>query len=105
MTPRLVLLSITCVMLAWALLPSNPYGYYVVLRVVCCAMFAWATCVFLASNKAEWAWVFGTLAVVYNPIFRLPLGRPLWSAVNVLTIMACVAVMAGDLIETRKNRK
>lgn len=28
-------------MLLWALYPENPYGYYVLLRLVCCPIFAY----------------------------------------------------------------
>ena len=28
-------------MLLWALIPGNPYGYYVLLRWVCCALFGY----------------------------------------------------------------
>lgn len=78
--------AIGIVMLAWALVPSNPYGYYILLRIVICAI-----CIFLTIRAAEyeregWAWTLGVLAFVYNPIFPVHLTREVWSVVNVLTI-------------------
>jgi hypothetical protein len=74
-----------CLLLGAALF-DLPYGYYRLLRVA----------VFLAAlfhlwesterpNRA-WAWIFGAIALIYNPISTLPLGRPLWIAVNIATI-------------------
>lgn len=45
------------VMLAWALVPANPCGYYILLRIVLCGIF-----VFLAVKAHElqlvgWVWV------------------------------------------------
>ena len=79
------------VLLAWALYPRNPYGYYVFLRWVCCPLF-----VYLAVRSADlrhgaWMWIFGVLAIVYNPIFRFHATRGFWSVVNVGTIVVVVA--------------
>ena len=71
--------------------PGNPYGYYVLLRWVCCGVF-----IFLATRAAalgvqEWAWTFGIMAGVYNPILRVHLNREIWSVVNVATMIVAVA--------------
>lgn len=46
-------------MLVWALVPSNPYGYYTLLRVVCCATFAYLAFGAYALKKMPWVWVLG----------------------------------------------
>ncbi|MHB1014725.1 MAG: DUF6804 family protein [Desulfurivibrionaceae bacterium] len=74
-------------MLMWAFNPSNPYGYYILLRVVICAI-----CVFLAlradqQNNTSWVWILGVTAVVYNPVLRIHLTREIWSVVNFITIV------------------
>jgi hypothetical protein len=73
-------------MLLWALVPSNPYEYYIVLRLVCCAAFAYLAVQAFHREKQAWVWVLGITAVVYNPIFRVHLTRGIWSVVNVATI-------------------
>lgn len=78
-------------MLLWALNPNNPYGYYVLLRFVCCAVFAYLTLRALAQQKESWAWVLGVTAALYNPFFRVALNRELWSVVNIATIGIAVA--------------
>lgn len=79
--------SISAVMLLWALNPENPYGYYILLRWVCCAAFAYVALKALAQGKEGWVWVLGVTAVVYNPILRIHLTREIWSVINVVTIL------------------
>ncbi len=48
-------------MLLWALNPENPYAYYVLLRWVCCAAFAYLAFQALAQGKRDWVWVGDTV--------------------------------------------
>ena len=91
-------------MAAWALFPINPYGYYVLLRFIVCGI-----CIFLAVKahglgKMGWVWTLGITAVLYNPFLRAHLTRPVWSVVNVVTILLLVVTIralrkrtAGDV--------
>jgi hypothetical protein len=74
------------VMLAWALNPHNPYGYYILLRWVCCAVFAYLAFQALAQEQQSCVWVLAMTAVVYNPIIRIHLTREIWSVLNAITI-------------------
>ena len=76
-----------------------PYGYYALLRLLVCGV-----CAFLAAREANegkigWTWVLGGCAVLYNPIVKVPLGRELWSVVNVAT----VAMLAAHLWSARRR--
>jgi len=77
-------------MLLWALNPENPYGYYILLRWVCCATFAYLTIQALAQEKQGWVWVLGVTAVVYNPIFCIHLTREIWSVINIASIIVAI---------------
>jgi hypothetical protein len=78
------------VMLLWALKPDNPYGYYILLRWVCCGVFAYLAFQALEQEKQEWVWILGIIALIYNPIFRVHLNRELWSIINIATIGVAV---------------
>lgn len=78
-------------MLLWALNPENPYGYYILLRWVCCGIFAYLAFRSFGQGRQGWVWVLGITAAVYNPIFRVHLTREIWSVVNVVTIGIAVA--------------
>jgi hypothetical protein len=83
--------AVVIVMLLWALNPENPYGYYILLRVVCCGVFGFLTVQALTQDKKRWAWTLGITAVIYNPVIRVHLNREIWSVVNVATIIVAVA--------------
>lgn len=77
---------IAAMMLIWALNPSNPYGYYILLRLVCCAVFMYLSLQAHSQEKHGWVWAFAVTALVYNPIIRVHLTREIWTVVNIVTI-------------------
>jgi len=86
---------IVSLMLLWALNPDNPYGYYILLRWVCCGVFAYLALNAFRQQQERWVWVLGITAGVYNPILRVHLTREIWSVVNVITIGIAVASVFG----------
>jgi hypothetical protein len=78
--------TVASAMLVWALNPENPYGYYVLLRWVCCGVFGFLTFHALGHKMQGWSWTLGITALVYNPIFRIHLTREIWVVVNIVTI-------------------
>jgi len=50
---------IATLMLIWALNPDNSYGYYILLRWVCCGIFAYLAFQALEIEKQGWVWVLG----------------------------------------------
>lgn len=83
--------AVASAMLLWALSPANPYEYYVILRVVCCALFAYLALRATERGHTDWAFALGAVAVVYNPIWRVHLTREIWSVINVVTVGIAVA--------------
>lgn len=73
--------------LAIAVLPL-PYGYYMGLR-----WFVTGTAIFLAWKEYElnqntansYTWIFGAIALLYNPIFPVHLFKLLWVILNIGT--------------------
>ena len=95
---------IASIMLLWALNPDNPYGYYILLRWVCCGIFAFlAVRTYENEEKQGWVWILGITAVVYNPIIRIHLTREIWSIINVITIGVAVASIFGIKVKDGKN--
>ena len=96
--------AIAAVMLLWAINPENPYGYYILLRWVCCAAFAYLAIKASAQRKEGWVWVLGVTAIVYNPVIRIHLTREIWSVINVVTI-AVAGLSVVVLRSAGKDRK
>jgi hypothetical protein len=86
-------------LLAWALVPTNPYVYYTFLRIVCCGCFFFSSLEHRRSNREVWFYAMLGLAIIYNPVFRIHLDRMFWSIVNIATI----AVLITALMKTGKN--
>ena len=96
--PQLVVSGI----LLWALSPANPYSYYILLRWVCCAVFAFLAVRAFAIGKQGWVWVLGVTTAIYNPLVPVHLTREIWSVINVVTIgMAITSIFAQKPKEGR----
>jgi hypothetical protein len=95
--------AIAAVMLLWALYPENPYGYYVLLRLVCCPIFAYLAIQAYSQNKPGWAWTLGITAVLYNPLIHIHLTREIWSVINLATI--AIAVASAFVLKSTENRR
>ena len=79
----LFMLLINTVLLFFALLPL-PYGYYILLRFTVCFGSIYEIITNPTLNK-DTIFIFIAIAVLYNPIIKMPLGRSIWMIVNVLT--------------------
>lgn len=96
------LLKVICsCMLLWALVPQNPYGYYVLLRWVCCSAFAYLAVHSYQIRLVPWVWIFATAAGIYNPLLSVHLDRTIWSVVNVVTI---ALLLTSHVAEWRHHR-
>lgn len=90
-------------MLTWALVPTNPYGYYVLLRYVICGICIYLAVKMYGCGKNGWVWTLCITAAIYNPFIRGHLTRDIWSVVNVATI-ALLAITIRILHTTTKGK-
>ena len=81
---------IAAVMLVFAAAEKQPDSFYTLLRWVCCAVFAYSAVTSLQIKRVLWLWVFGALAVLFNPIFPAHLDRSLWIVADWFSIGAVV---------------
>jgi arginine exporter protein ArgO len=86
-------------------LGSWPYGYYQLLRFVICGVSA-----YIAFNAYQWrkiwaVWLFGFIAVLFNPLIPIHLSRELWQPIDFIcaVILAIIAFVLKKPEE--KNRK
>ncbi|MBB5038831.1 DUF6804 family protein [Prosthecobacter dejongeii] len=61
-----------------ALLPGLPYGYFMLVRWVVCVVAGYGAVQFFKAKSEAWAWGCLGLALLFNPIFKIHLGRELW---------------------------
>lgn len=85
------------ILLLLAILPL-PYGYYTLLRLVVCLTAAFLAWFSYKAQKVSWMWVMGFIALIFNPLIPLHLGRELWFIIDLI-----VAVVFGIfLLKFRK---
>ena len=73
------------VVMAIGLLPM-PYGYYSISRLVVCGCSIFFTLRLVKTNQRNLAWLFGGIAVLYNPLIPVHLNeKAFWIIVNIAT--------------------
>ena len=77
---------VATVILVFAVTGRHPYGFYTLLRWICCAAFAYSAFTAQEKNRVAWVWVFGVLAVLFNPIVPLHFQRDTWQMIDWVTI-------------------
>lgn len=94
---------IAIIFLVIALNPSNPYGYYILLRWICCAVFSYLTYQAVENKQSGWAWTLGVTAFLYNPFLRIHLNRELWVLINLITII--ISAISIKKLNSKKGEK
>lgn len=74
---------IAILMLVWAH-ANNPYGYYQILRWVIAGVTGYSAYFAYEHKKIAWTWIFGIIAVLYNPIAPIHLNREIWSVIDLI---------------------
>jgi hypothetical protein len=78
------LIKITLAILFFLCLAKMPYGYYQFVRFAGLIGFAILAYHANQQNKQAEMIVFGALALLFQPFFKIALGRELWNIVNVI---------------------
>lgn len=97
--PHIIPSTIAIIFLVGAVFPW-PIGYYTLLRFIVCGAAAYVA--YLSYEcKTVWAmWTFGIMAVLFNPIMKIYLGRELWLLVDVV---AAILFIVG-IIKVKTNK-
>jgi hypothetical protein len=74
---------------------SHRNDFYTLLRWVCCAAFAYSAITAFQMKRVRWTWIFGSLAVLFNPLAPVYLQRATWQivdwgAIGVIVVAAIV---------------
>ena len=64
-----------------------PYGFFTMLRFVVFASSAYVAWIAYEAQKEKWVWVFGFLAVLFNPFIIIHLNRDMWSVIDLIVGM------------------
>ena len=79
-----IALLIATAFLFLALVDGWPYGFFTLLRFVVFAISAYVAWMSYEVKKEKWVWIFGFLAVLFNPFIVIHLDREIWSVINLI---------------------
>lgn len=74
-------------------LADMPYGYYQLVRFVAMASFAYLSYESFKAGKEEMGFAFATLAILFQPFFKIALGRVMWNVVDVVVAIGLIYLL------------
>jgi len=93
-----IALLIATAFLFLALIDGWPYGFFTLLRFVVFVSTAYIAWMAYETQKEKWVWIFGFLAVLFNPFIVIHLNRGIWSFIDlVIGIFMIVSVFVLKL--------
>jgi len=75
---------VTGALLFWAL-ARHQYGYFVLLRWIVCAASAFCAYLSYSLKRVPWTWLFGLIALLFNPLAPIRLDRQTWTYLDAAT--------------------
>lgn len=83
-------------------LAPMPYGYFQLVRFVAMVAFGLMAYRYYMNNKTIAAAVFGVLALLFQPIYKIALGRATWNAIDVVVAVLLIGLF---VLEKRLEKK
>lgn len=83
-------------------LAPMPYGYYMFVRFVAMVAFGIVAYQYYMKQKTVAMWVFIVLALLFQPLYKIALGRVVWNVVDVLVAILLIALF---VLEKRLSAK
>ena len=82
MTTRQKIQVAGAITLLLCLLPL-PYGFYTLVRIITTVISGYLAYVYYSNSRKELALTFLIIAIIFQPLFKLGLGRDVWLVVDV----------------------
>lgn len=90
------LIKITLTIILFLCLADMPYGYYELVRFLALVGFGiLAYQSYQTSSKTSMV-VYGALALLFQPFFKVYLGREIWNVVDVIVGVGLIISLFGD---------
>ena len=83
--PQLILIIALLLCLA-----PMPYGFYMLVRFFATVMFGLMAYRYHQEKKENLMITFGALAVLFQPLIKIPLGRTVWNVVDVVIAVVLI---------------
>ena len=80
-------------------LAPMPYGYYQLVRFVSMVVFGVMAVRSWNEERQAWAITFGSLAVLFQPVVKIALGRMMW---NIVDVVVAIILVVYTVLNIRK---
>lgn len=77
-------------------LAPMPYGYYTLVRFVAMVVFGYMAYDYMQNKREGLAVTFGALALLFQPFFKVALGRGMWNVVDVVVAIGLIILIFRD---------
>ena len=77
-------------------LAPMPYGYYMLVRFVAMVAFGLMAYQYYTRHKTAAACIFGVLALLFQPIYKIALGRVIWNGIDVAVAVLLIALFVME---------
>jgi hypothetical protein len=92
--------KIILALMLFACLLDMPYGYYQLVRFTAMGVFGYLALISFARQERTAGYVYIMLALLFQPFFKIALGRELW---NVVDVVVGVGLVATLFIKQKQN--
>ncbi len=94
-----IALLIATAFLFLAMIGGWPYGFFTLLRFIVFASSAYVAWMAYEGQREKWVWIFGFLAVLFNPFIIIHFNREIWSVIDLIVgIFMIVSVFVLKLV-------
>lgn len=87
------LLKLIIAVLLLLCLVDMPYGFYQLVRFAAAGAFAYLSYDYFKSKRDGLGFVFAALALLFQPFFKIALGRMIWNVVDIVVAVGLVVLI------------
>ena len=98
-----IVLLVATAFLFLALFDGWPYGFFTLLRFAVFAISAYVAWMSYEAKKEKWVWIFGFLAVLFNPFIVIHLNREIWSVIDFIVGVFMIVSVFVLKLESKPN--
>lgn len=78
-------------------LADMPYGYYQLVRFMAMVIFGWMAYDYSNKEQQFGFITFGSLALLFQPFFKIAFGRTIWNIVDVVVAIVLIVVVMYNI--------
>lgn len=77
-------------------LAPMPYGYFMLVRFVMMVACGWMAYQYYQRQKTVATWIFGILAMLFQPMYKIAFGRTVWNIVDVIVAIFLIVLFVFE---------